>query len=50
MAGLGEKLGKDPQIGQPSCSGLCQKPFFLRAVDLPIAVDDGAKDCYMLTM
>jgi hypothetical protein len=28
LAGLGEKLGTDPWIGQPACCGLCQEPFF----------------------
>jgi hypothetical protein len=49
IAGSGEKLGTDPWIGQSSCCGLCREPFFLRAVTLSIAVDDGAKGCYMWT-
>jgi hypothetical protein len=47
MAGSAEKLGTDPQIGQPSCCGLCREPFFSGVVALSIAVDDGAKGCYM---
>jgi hypothetical protein len=31
LAGLGEKLGADPRIGQPACCGLCREPFFLRS-------------------
>jgi hypothetical protein len=27
MVGLGEKLGTDPWISQPTCCGLCQEPF-----------------------
>jgi hypothetical protein len=43
MAGLGEKLGMDPQISQSARWGLCQEPFFLRAVALSITVEDFAK-------
>jgi hypothetical protein len=32
LAGLGEKLGTDPWIGQPVCCGLCREPFFSRVV------------------
>jgi hypothetical protein len=32
MAGLGEKLGTDPWIGQPACCGLYREPFFSGAV------------------
>jgi hypothetical protein len=32
LAGLGEKLGMDPQIGQSMCCRLCQEPFFSGAV------------------
>jgi hypothetical protein len=32
LAGLGEKLGTDPWIGQPVRCGLCQEPFFSGAV------------------
>jgi hypothetical protein len=31
MVGLGEKLGTDPWIGQPSCCGFGQEPFFLKS-------------------
>jgi hypothetical protein len=34
MAGLGEKLGMDPQIGQLVCCGLCQELFLSGAVVL----------------
>jgi hypothetical protein len=40
MAGSEEKLGTDPQIGQPSCYELCREPYFLGAVALSITVDD----------
>jgi hypothetical protein len=46
MVILGEKLGTDPRIGQPSWYRLCQEPFFSGAVDLSITVDDFTKDCY----
>jgi hypothetical protein len=36
-------------IGQPSCCGLCRKPFFSGAVALSIAVDNFAKGFYTLT-
>jgi hypothetical protein len=49
MAGSEEKLGMDPRIGQPSHRGLCQEPFFSRAVALSIAVDEFTKGCYMWT-
>jgi hypothetical protein len=45
MAGSGEKLGTDPWIGQPSCCGFCQEPFFLSTT-----IDDFVKGCYALTM
>jgi hypothetical protein len=32
LAGLGEKLGTDPRIGQLACCGLCREPFFLGAL------------------
>jgi hypothetical protein len=32
LASSGEKLGMDPRIGQPTCCGLCQGPFFSRVV------------------
>jgi hypothetical protein len=47
MAGSGEELDTDPRIGQPSCCGLCQEPFFSGIVHLSIVVDDGVKGCYM---
>jgi hypothetical protein len=28
LAVVGEKLGTDPRIGQPTCCGLCREPFF----------------------
>jgi hypothetical protein len=43
MAGSGEKLGMDPQIGQPLCCELCREPFFSGAVALSITVDDFTK-------
>jgi hypothetical protein len=46
MVGSGEKLGMDPQIGQPLGCGLCQGPFFLRAMTLSIAIDDCVKGYY----
>jgi hypothetical protein len=49
MAILGEKLGTDLQIGQLTCFGLCQGPFFLGAVALSIAIDNFQKGCYALT-
>jgi hypothetical protein len=49
MAGLGEKLGTDPWIGQPSCCGLCWEPFFSGVVALSFAIDDLRKGCYVLT-
>jgi hypothetical protein len=49
MVGLGEKLGTDPRIGQPSCCGLGQEPFFSRAVALSIVIDDFVKGCYTWT-
>jgi hypothetical protein len=32
LVSLGEKLGTDPWIGQPTYCGLCQGPFFSVAV------------------
>jgi hypothetical protein len=37
---LGEKLGTNPQIGQPTCYGLCRELFFSGAVALSVAIDD----------
>jgi hypothetical protein len=50
MVVLGEKLSTDPWINQPTCYGLCQEPFFSRAVALPNSVDDYVKGCYALTV
>jgi hypothetical protein len=50
MAVLGEKLGTDPQIGQPSCRGLGREPFFLGAVALLNSIDNYVKGCYALTV
>jgi hypothetical protein len=36
----GEKLGMDPQIGQPACCVLCREPFFSGAVTLSNSVDN----------
>jgi hypothetical protein len=49
MVVLGEKLGMNPRIDQPSCCGLGQEPFFSGAVALLNSVDDYAKGCYELT-
>jgi hypothetical protein len=49
MAILGEKLGTDPWIGQPTCCELYRELFFLGAVALSIAVDNFMKGCYALT-
>jgi hypothetical protein len=49
MAGSGEKLGMNPQIGQPLCCGLYREPFFLGVVALSITVDGFTKGCYMWT-
>jgi hypothetical protein len=46
MVALWEKLGMDLQIGQPSCCGLGQEPFFSGAEALLNSVDDYAKGCY----
>jgi hypothetical protein len=45
----GEKLDTDPRIGQPSCCGLGQEPFFSGIVALSITIDDFMKCCYMWT-
>jgi hypothetical protein len=45
---LGDKLGTDPWINQPTCYGLGQEPFFSGAVALFIVVDDFTKGCYAL--
>jgi hypothetical protein len=49
LVGLAEKLGTDPQIGQPACFGLCREPFFSRVVALLNFVDDYVKGYYMWT-
>jgi hypothetical protein len=49
MVVLGEKLGTDLRIGQPSCYGLGQEPFFSGAVALLNSVDDYVKGFYALT-
>jgi hypothetical protein len=49
MVALGEKLGMDPRIGQPSDYGLGREPYFLGTVALSIAVDEFTKGCYALT-
>jgi hypothetical protein len=49
MAVLGEKLGMNSWINQPSCYGLGREPFFLGAMSLSIAVDDFTKGYYALT-
>jgi hypothetical protein len=46
---LGEKLGTDLWISQPSCCGSCRESFFSGAVNLFKSVDDFMKGCYMLT-
>jgi hypothetical protein len=46
---VGEKLGTDPQIGRPSCCGLCREPFFSGAVDLFKSINNRMKGCYMWT-
>jgi hypothetical protein len=50
LVGSGEKLGTDPQIGQPACCGLCREPFFSGVVTLLNFVDDYMKGRYMWTM
>jgi hypothetical protein len=49
MTVLREKLGMDPQIGQPVCCALGREPFFSRAVALSVTVDHFVKGCYALT-
>jgi hypothetical protein len=50
MAILGEKLGRNPWIGQPVCYGLCREIFFSGAVALLNFVDDCTNCCYALTV
>jgi hypothetical protein len=45
LAGSGEKLGIDPQIGQPAYWGLCRESLFSGAVTLSIVVNDFVKCC-----
>jgi hypothetical protein len=47
LVGSGEKLGTDSWIGQPTCYGLCRKPFFSGAVAMLNSVDYFVKGCYM---
>jgi hypothetical protein len=47
MATLGEKLGTNTRIGQPTCCGLCREPFFSGVVALSIAIDDFVKGCHV---
>jgi hypothetical protein len=49
MVILEEKLGTSPQIGRPTCCGLCREPFFSGAVVLLNSVDNYTKCCYALT-
>jgi hypothetical protein len=50
LVGSEEKLDTDLRIGQPTCCGLCQKPFFSKVVSLLNFVDDYVKGRYMWTM
>jgi hypothetical protein len=43
IAVVGEKLGMNSRIGQTSCCGLGQEPFFLGEVTLSNTVDDSMK-------
>jgi hypothetical protein len=47
MTVVGEKLGMKSRIGQPTCCGLGQEPFFSRAVDPFNSVVDFTKGCYI---
>jgi hypothetical protein len=49
LVGSGEKLGTDPQIGQPVCCGLCREPFFSGAVGSIQICRRLVKGCYMWT-
>jgi hypothetical protein len=49
LAAMGEKVGMDPRIGQPSCCRLFREHLFSGAVDLFKSVDDYTKGCYALT-
>jgi hypothetical protein len=46
---LGEKIGTNLWIGQPSCYGLGREPFFSGAVALLNSIDAYVKGCYALT-
>jgi hypothetical protein len=50
LAVVEEKLGTDPQMGQPSCFGLYWEPLVSGAVDLFKYVDDYANGCNVLTV
>jgi hypothetical protein len=39
VAGVLQKLGMDPRVGQPVCYGLCRELLFSRAVALLNSVD-----------
>jgi hypothetical protein len=43
---MGEKLGTDSQIGQPSCCESAREPFFSGAMDPLNTVDDYTRSCY----
>jgi hypothetical protein len=47
LAGLGEKLGTDPRIGQPACCGLCREHFFSGAVGSIQTYRRLAKGCHV---
>jgi hypothetical protein len=47
LAGLGEKLGTDPRIGQPACCGLCREPFFSAEVGSVQICRCLAKGCHV---
>jgi hypothetical protein len=49
LVGLEEKLGTDPWIGQSTCGGLCQEPFFLGAVESVQICRHLVKYCYIWT-
>jgi hypothetical protein len=46
LVSSGEKLDTDPQIGQPTCCGLCQEPFFLGVVRSVQICPRLVKGCY----
>jgi hypothetical protein len=50
LVGLGEKLGTDVRIDQPTCCGLCQEPFFLGAVGSVQICRWLTKGCYVLVV